>query len=108
MRYEDIESDPKGFLERCCAHIGARLKFIQGIGNDKLYKKVHSGGGYILRPQLFPELLRIYAPKIRSLEKKLGWDLSQWYEYSYGDFVKTLIAAKGEKFASIYIRERKG
>lgn len=80
LMYDDLLRDPGAFLAACCAHIGADPAFFQRFPRDELQEKYEASGHAAIRPSLVPALRAIYAPKIESLSRYLGTDLSGWLE----------------------------
>lgn len=74
--YEDLKAEPEALLRRCFRHIG-----VEDDNYDwsvDLKSKVFASQDYPLPDHLRLELQRIYLPKIASLERYLGKDLSGW------------------------------
>lgn len=80
LMYDDLLRDPVAFLTACCTHIGADPAFFQDFPRDALQEKYEASGNAAIRPSLMPTLRTIYAPKIDSLSRYLGMDLSGWLE----------------------------
>lgn len=78
MQFEQIKTDPAGFLKSCCRHIGAEPSAFDVIPREVLCRPVFSGPHFPLRPSLIPVLRNIYFPKIKKLEDTLQKDFSRW------------------------------
>jgi len=78
LRYEDIAEAPERLLATCFAHIGVEPVPPAALASWSLRERVFSGPGEPIRPSLRPVLAELYAPRIASLARYLGWDLSAW------------------------------
>lgn len=76
--FDDIVADPRGVLRRCCGHLGIDPAVYDGIPDDSLSTPHNVGSGQPMRPTLRHYLDRLYRPKIDSLGRYLGRDLSGW------------------------------
>lgn len=75
QRYETIVDHPGEVADACCDHLGIP-RF--DTPPASLRERVFTGPPDRLRPSLWPVLERIYRPRIESLERFLGCDLSAW------------------------------
>ncbi|MBP2316099.1 sulfotransferase family protein [Azospirillum soli] len=78
--FDDIVTDPRGVLRRCCAHLGIDPAHYDGIPDESLSTPHNVGSGHPMRPTLRHYLERMYRPKIDSLAAYLGRDLSRWLD----------------------------
>lgn len=76
--FDDIVSDPRGVLRRCCGHLGIDPAGYDGVTDDSLSAPHNVGSRQPIRPSLHYYLTRLYRPKIESLGRYLGRDLSGW------------------------------
>jgi hypothetical protein len=74
--YEDLKTQPETLLRCCFRHVGVEEDNYDWSVDLKL--KVFASQDDPLPDHLRLELQRIYLPKIASLEKFLGKDLSDW------------------------------
>jgi len=78
LRYEDISTAPAQLLAACFAHLGVESVARAELAAWGLRARVFAGPGLPVRPSLRPVLAALYADRIDSLERYLGWDLSAW------------------------------
>jgi len=77
LRYEAIAADPAGVANACCDHLAVpRFDPLPATLRDRVF----TGPPDRLRPSLWPVLADIYGPRIESLGRFLGTDLSAWLE----------------------------
>ena len=77
--FEEIVQRPHELLRRCAEHIGVHPEPFQGISEQILSQRVHEGLGAEMPMEAREFLLKLYEPRIRSLEKYLDRDLSHWH-----------------------------
>jgi hypothetical protein len=80
LHYDMMGSDPRGFLGRCCRHVGVTESAYAAFPELALTGKVFASPAHPIRPRLREALHRVYDPKIRSLGDYLGEDLSRWLD----------------------------
>jgi hypothetical protein len=80
MRYEVLQETPAKLLEAVCRHIGVDPAPMAKLPAANLARRVWAGPGHAIRPSLLPLLRELHRPKIASLERYLGMDLSAWRE----------------------------
>lgn len=78
--FDDIVADPRSVLKRCAMHIGVDPDFFNAHPHEELSVPLNAGPGHEMRPSLRRYLDRLYRPKIESLSRYLGRDLSGWLE----------------------------
>ena len=78
LEYEQLKISPNTLLNQCFEHIGVASFNQTQYALLNSNSRVFEGSGDPIRPRLKTELLKIYHPKIRSLEKYLHKDLSHW------------------------------
>lgn len=78
--FEDIILAPRKTLQRCGEHIGASPYFFQDISDEVLSQRVHEGINSPIPAETRRYLKGLYAPRIRSLETYLNYDLGLWLE----------------------------
>jgi hypothetical protein len=78
LRYEMLCDDPLGFVQACCRHIGVDPRHYERARPAILEQRAFSGPGVPIRDSLLPELREIYRPRVESLARFLGADLSNW------------------------------
>ena len=78
LRFEELVDHPASFLAKCCRHVGVAP--LPCADESVLHAKEFAGPPDPIRPALHQVLLAIYGEKIRSLQGRLGQDLSSWLE----------------------------
>ncbi|WP_207461072.1 sulfotransferase [Azospirillum sp. SYSU D00513] len=76
--FDDIVADPRGVLRRCCRHLGLDPTAYEAVPDDSLSAPHNVGSRHPMRPTLRHYLDGLYRPKIESLGRYLGRDLSGW------------------------------
>ncbi|MCM8738700.1 sulfotransferase [Azospirillum sp. A1-3] len=76
--FDEIVSNPRGVLQRCSTHLGIDPTGFDSVPDDSLMTPLNVGLRRPMRPTLHHYLDRLYRPKIESLGRYLGRDLSHW------------------------------
>ncbi len=80
VRFDDIAREPRAVLARLAGHLGLDPTPFAAIDDAALVERVNAGPGEVCPPHLAAFLAEYYAPKVRSMERFLGWDLRDWLE----------------------------
>lgn len=78
LLYDDVVADPRGVLDRVCAHIGVNPAVVRDWPEAQIAERVHSGDGEPLRESLRQPLRDLYAGRIEAFSRLVGRDLSHW------------------------------
>ena len=78
--FDDILADPRAVLKRCATHIDIDPDVFDTLPEEGLRAPHNAGPGYEMRPSLRRYLDQLYRPKIESLSRYIGRDLSGWLE----------------------------
>ncbi|MBP2303048.1 sulfotransferase family protein [Azospirillum picis] len=76
--FDEIVANPRGVLQRCSVHLGVEPAGFDAVPDDSLATPLNVGLRRPMRPTLHYYLERMYRPKIESLGRYLGRDLSHW------------------------------
>lgn len=81
-RFERIIEEPRQLLADACRHLGVSPQPMQALDPEALGQRIRPVAGERaenIRESLLPPLREIYYPKIESLARFLGDDLTAWY-----------------------------
>jgi hypothetical protein len=74
LQYEDIAKNPAEIMTKICNHIGVEASIFVKENHDLLEKKIFSGLGHKIRPQLKKFLDKLYNEKNTVLAEEHGVD----------------------------------
>jgi hypothetical protein len=78
LNFDQLESEPKEFLERCFIHIGIEKQSFEASLSYEINQPIFKGLGLSIRPSLLPLLCGLYEKNISSLSLFLNDDFSSW------------------------------